>query len=220
MGMVIVVIGLGCVIAAIVGGGVKLHNLEVGSIKSLGRQALLGLFGLIVSLIGLGMEMDGSATGGTSALSDLGNESAAAAATNTLALENEAAPESGVASNFVAAASDLGIAPQPAAMATGKSLVFANACPKELSIWIVYEGANGWTSHNQAYWTVPGNERITMADRDIPLSPVSDELYYFAKTTDGSNEWSGDSSFDGLANLRKAVVTTDANNNYLLELTC
>ena len=105
-------------------------------------------------------------------------------------------------------------------MATGKSLVFANACPKELSIWIVYEGANGWTSHNQAYWTVPGNDRITMADRDIPLSPVSDELYYFAKTTDGSTEWSGDSSFEGLANLRRAVVTTDANNNYLLELTC
>lgn len=220
MGMVIVVIGLGCVIAAIVGGGVKLHNLEVGSIKSLGRQALLGLFGILVSLVGLGMEMDGYATGDTSAFSDTGNESAAVTDTNTLTLENEAASEPGLASNFVAAASDLGVAPQPVAMATGKSLVFSNACPKELNVWVVYNGANGWTSHNQAYWTVAANNRITMTDRDIPLSPVSDELYYFAKTTDGSTEWSGDTSFDGLANLRKAVVTTDANNNYLLELTC
>lgn len=219
MGMVIVVIGLGCVIAAIVGGGVKLHNLEVGSIKSLGRQALLGLFGLIVSLIGLGMEMDGTAGGGA-AFSGTGNESASDVAANALALDNGSVPETNVATDMVALAPETAVAPQPAAMATGKSLVFANACPKELSIWIVYEGANGWTSHNQAYWTVPGNERITMADRDIPLSPVSDELYYFAKTTDGSTEWSGDSSFDGLANLRKAVVTTDAKNNYLLELTC
>lgn len=56
MGAVLILIGVGCMIAAIVGGGVKLQQLEVGAVTSLRRQALLGLFGFAVSAFGLAID--------------------------------------------------------------------------------------------------------------------------------------------------------------------
>ncbi|WP_156255432.1 hypothetical protein [Sandarakinorhabdus oryzae] len=45
-------------IAAIVGGGVKLQQLEVGQVTSLWRQSVLGIFGLLVSLAGFAINQN------------------------------------------------------------------------------------------------------------------------------------------------------------------
>lgn len=49
----LILIGVGCIIAAIIGGGVKLAQIEVGTVQSLVRQLLLGLFGLVLVISGL-----------------------------------------------------------------------------------------------------------------------------------------------------------------------
>jgi hypothetical protein len=47
----LLVVGLGCVVAAIVGGGIKLQQLEIREFTSLWRQGLLGTFGAVLLLI-------------------------------------------------------------------------------------------------------------------------------------------------------------------------
>lgn len=51
-GAILVVIGVVALFAAIVGGGIKIKEIEVGSVPSLWRQGLLGLFGIVVALTG------------------------------------------------------------------------------------------------------------------------------------------------------------------------
>jgi hypothetical protein len=96
MGAALILIGVGCVIAAIVGGGVKLQQLEVGTVPSLWRQGLLGVFGFLVSGFGFAINQDyftvprGSVN--ANAVQDVAN---AAAPANTNALQptaNIAAP--------------------------------------------------------------------------------------------------------------------------------
>ena len=48
MNAILIVTGVVAIFAAIVGGGVKLQNIEVGNIVSVWRQLMLGLFGLIL----------------------------------------------------------------------------------------------------------------------------------------------------------------------------
>lgn len=52
MNAILIVTGVVAIFAAIVGGGVKLQNIEVGNIVSVWRQLMLGLFGLILLLVG------------------------------------------------------------------------------------------------------------------------------------------------------------------------
>jgi hypothetical protein len=52
-GAILLVIGVVALFAAIVGGGVKIKEIEVGSLPSRWRQGLLALFGLVVGGIGL-----------------------------------------------------------------------------------------------------------------------------------------------------------------------
>jgi len=56
-GAVLLVIGVVAIFAAIVGGGVKIERIEVGSLPSRWRQGILAAFGLVVGLIGLIMVM-------------------------------------------------------------------------------------------------------------------------------------------------------------------
>jgi hypothetical protein len=49
----LILIGVGCIIGAIIGGGVKLVQIELSQVKSLWRQSLLGAFGVILILWGL-----------------------------------------------------------------------------------------------------------------------------------------------------------------------
>lgn len=56
-GAILLVIGVVALFAAIVGGGVKIKEIEVGSVPSRWRQGLLALFGLVVGGIGLVLEL-------------------------------------------------------------------------------------------------------------------------------------------------------------------
>ena len=57
-GPILLVIGVVALFAAIVGGGIKFRDIEVGDVKSVWRQGLLGIFGIVVSLIGLVLVID------------------------------------------------------------------------------------------------------------------------------------------------------------------
>jgi hypothetical protein len=52
-GAILLVIGVVAIFAAIVGGGIKIEHIEVGSVQSKWRQWLLAAFGLVVGLVGL-----------------------------------------------------------------------------------------------------------------------------------------------------------------------
>ena len=52
-GAILLVIGVVALFAAIVGGGVKIKEIEVGSLPSRWRQAVLGIFGIVVGITGL-----------------------------------------------------------------------------------------------------------------------------------------------------------------------
>ena len=54
-GAILLVIGVVAIFAAIVGGGIKIQQIEVGSLPSKWRQWLLAAFGLIVGVVGLVM---------------------------------------------------------------------------------------------------------------------------------------------------------------------
>src|SRR3954452_23126907 len=57
-GAALLVIGVVALFAAIVGGGIKIREIEVGSLPSIWRQALLAIFGLVVGTIGLVLFFD------------------------------------------------------------------------------------------------------------------------------------------------------------------
>jgi hypothetical protein len=57
-GAILLVIGVVALFAAIVGGGVKIKEIEVGSLPSRWRQIFLAIFGIVVGVTGLVMVMD------------------------------------------------------------------------------------------------------------------------------------------------------------------
>jgi hypothetical protein len=50
---ILIMTGVGCIIGAIIGGGVKLVQIELAQVKSLWRQSMLGIFGAILIIWGL-----------------------------------------------------------------------------------------------------------------------------------------------------------------------
>ena len=61
-GAILLVIGVVAIFAAIVGGGIKIEHIEVGSVQSKWRQWLLAAFGLIIGLVGLFMVLPDAKT--------------------------------------------------------------------------------------------------------------------------------------------------------------
>lgn len=59
-GAILLVIGVVALFAAIVGGGIKIQQIEVGSVQSKWRQWLLAGFGLVIGAIGLMMVLPDS----------------------------------------------------------------------------------------------------------------------------------------------------------------
>ena len=66
-GAALLVIGVVALFAAIVGGGIKIKEIEVGSVPSIWRQALLAIFGLVVGTIGLVLFFDSDDSSTTNA---------------------------------------------------------------------------------------------------------------------------------------------------------
>ncbi len=56
-GAILLVIGVVAIFAAIVGGGIKIQQIEVGSVQSKWRQWLLAAFGVVIALVGLMMAL-------------------------------------------------------------------------------------------------------------------------------------------------------------------
>lgn len=65
MDNVILVAGLACVIAAIVGGGLKAFGIEVPILASRTRQVILGLLGVILIVVGMSQRRTPTPDGGT-----------------------------------------------------------------------------------------------------------------------------------------------------------
>ena len=65
-GPALLIIGVVALFAAIVGGGIKIKEIEVGTVPSLWRQGLLAVFGVIVALTGLVL-MDSDSSANTAA---------------------------------------------------------------------------------------------------------------------------------------------------------
>jgi hypothetical protein len=57
-GAALLVIGVVALFAAIVGGGLKVRDIEVGSVPSRVRQGLLALFGVAIAITGLALLWD------------------------------------------------------------------------------------------------------------------------------------------------------------------
>jgi hypothetical protein len=66
-GAILLVIGVVALFAAIVGGGVKIKEIEVGSLPSRWRQAFLAMFGFVVGVTGLYMVMNPGGRGSADA---------------------------------------------------------------------------------------------------------------------------------------------------------
>src|SRR4051794_4018780 len=75
-GAALLVIGVVALFAAIVGGGIKIKEIEVGSVPSIWRQALLAIFGLVIGTIGLVLFFDSDES---STANKAGTESVASA---------------------------------------------------------------------------------------------------------------------------------------------
>ena len=105
-GALLLVIGVVALFAAIVGGGVKIKEIEVGSLPSRWRQGLLALFGLVVGGIGLvlllpdteaanaGAAQENGTSAGENASGDAGDESNANQASTTASPTEENAGDS------------------------------------------------------------------------------------------------------------------------------
>ena len=64
-GTILLVIGVVALFAAIVGGGIKIRDIEVGTVPSLWRQGLLGAFGIVVTALGLALMDDDNGSAAT-----------------------------------------------------------------------------------------------------------------------------------------------------------
>jgi hypothetical protein len=87
-GAILIVIGVVALFAAIVGGGIKVRDIEVGSVPSKWRQGLLALFGVFIAFVGLLMWVD--------------DDDSAADSNKAAAVSNIAADEAPGDSNAVA----------------------------------------------------------------------------------------------------------------------
>jgi hypothetical protein len=56
MDTVVILIGVGCIIGAIIGGGLKIQVMEMGKLDSLWRQLLLAIFGSVLIYVGWNMK--------------------------------------------------------------------------------------------------------------------------------------------------------------------
>jgi hypothetical protein len=81
-GAALLVIGVVALFAAIVGGGIKIREIEVGSVPSRLRQGLLAAFGIVVGTIGLALVIPDDAPVNTADTENVANVDENAATDN------------------------------------------------------------------------------------------------------------------------------------------
>ncbi|MEG3155201.1 hypothetical protein [Sphingomonas sp. RB1R13] len=115
MAIALVLAGVACIIAAIVGGGVKLRDVEFPTVQSVWRQVLLGGFGLVLALAGAVVKSEDSPAPAVNATS---TEALAADTANDTKPSNEAVDANAVDANAVDTGATAGVASDPNATAT------------------------------------------------------------------------------------------------------
>ena len=99
MVIALVLAGVACIIAAIVGGGVKLRDVEFPTVKSLWRQLMLGGFGVLLAFAGAVVASEAPPV---AAAAEINAEAPAADAANATTPLAEAVDPNAVDSNAVA----------------------------------------------------------------------------------------------------------------------
>lgn len=145
MDTTLILIGVACIIGAIIGGGVKLVQVELGQVSSLWRQSMLGVFGVI--LVGSGLLAGGHIgfpESGRAAATQTGEASAAhrdvAEPAQTTAGTANQTPASTTSSTPDARTREPG--PQPTAIAAN-----APALPSKVDIFWCETDAEGGAVH-------------------------------------------------------------------------
>ena len=99
MAIALVLAGVACIIAAIVGGGVKLRDVEFPTVQSVWRQVMLGGFGVLLAFAGAVVASEGPSE---AAAAEINAEAPVADAANETTPPAEAIVPNAVDSNAVA----------------------------------------------------------------------------------------------------------------------
>jgi uncharacterized membrane protein len=217
-GAALLVLGAVALFAAIVGGGIKYRDIEVGKLPSLWRQGLLGVFGVFILLIGLGLMMDekgaladpepnDAANGmdpGANAAGGLDRNAMAAGADNATVVD----------ANAAGAAGDGTMAPREHAL----DIYVQNDCREQVEFWLAYKNNDRWLTDGS--WKFDPSKGGTLQATDgSAVAATSDEIYLYAKTPSGIG-WTGNTSVGDLKNLTKANVGLDAQGRYTISMSC
>lgn len=223
MGTALIFIGIGCIIAAIVGGGVKLPTIEVVTFKSLWRQLLLGAFGIALTALGALMEAESVTYDTYSAGETDYPEMDVYSAEDELV---DSTDESNISSDAdVSTVEDINAIVPEFTEETDKATVsgplrISNNCPKPVRIWLVYQEEFGWSSSGESHWYFAPNDSSTLQHNGNDIMPITGEIYYIARSMTDDEEWSGNNRFGNLENLRRVDLELNSNGEYDLSLTC
>ena len=88
-----------------------------------------------------------------------------------------------------------------------------NACYKSIYVALRYEDPDdGWRT--DGFWEFNAGEKKRL------IVTNADHLYYYAESTDGENEWSGDDSYGTLYGEEYGMRKRSIDTEYQLKLTC
>jgi uncharacterized membrane protein len=214
VGAVLILIGAVALFAAIVGGGIKIRDIEVGSVPSLWRQGLLGVFGIFIGLIGLGLVANPNGLSKTEGLASNGLTNNIAAGSANLvdansmdanAMDNDTGPAAPVAESA---------APREEA----RNIYVRNSCGEPIKIWLAYNRNGQWMTAGS--WSFAAGEASNVENDGITVATAMPEVYFYAKSTTSATEWSGNTTVGDLKNLLKGNISVDDSGRYLLDLTC
>lgn len=219
-GAVLLVLGAVALFAAIVGGGVKYRDIEVGKLPSLWRQGLLGVFGVFIGLIGLALMMDESgaladpSSNAAGSGMDAGGNAAAAGGFGGDAIVAGTAEGNLAGGNAAGAAGDGTMAPREHAL----DVFMQNDCREPVEFWLAYQDQGRWVTDGS--WTFEPNKSGTLqASNGSTVAATSDEIYLYARTPSGIG-WTGNTSVGDLKNLTRANVGRDSQGRYTIAMSC
>ena len=216
-GAALLVLGAVALFAAIVGGGIKYRDIEVGKLPSLWRQGLLGVFGVFILLIGLGLMMDEKgalADPEANAANELDPGANAAGGFDGNSMGSGAGIANLAEANSAGAVGDGAIAPREHAL----DIYLQNDCHEQIEFWLAYKNHDRWLTDGS--WTFDPNKGGTLQASDgSTVAATSDEIYLYAKTPSGIG-WTGNTTVGSLKNLTKANVGLDAQGRYTIAMAC
>jgi hypothetical protein len=188
---------------------------------------LTGAAALITALAGAGLIINEAGEGGSSGSaysppldSDAGVMDADTYDTNaTDAVVDEAVADNAVATDLA----DTGTGEVPDVSgnvpATVRPITVENACPKSISLTIVYDSPSGWNSSQNSAWEIAASDVLRLHYQNNLLNARSETVYIYARDQDGGL-WAGNETVGGLHSLMRTTMAIDPYGDYRLRLTC